>query len=170
MNDRILHTLEFHKIVEQLNNQAETSLGKDLVKQITPSVSLDEVVHLQNETDEAVQVIRLNHAVPLGGVTDIRSYLKRSVIGGVLATNECLDVANTIYGGRQVKGFIDKLEESLPILEELVERITPLRDLERHIKSCIDDHGQVLDSASGKLRGIRSSIRTFESRVREKLD
>ncbi len=170
MNDRILTALEFHKIVEQLNNQAETSLGKDLVKQIRPSVSLKTVIHLQKETDEAVQVIRLNQAVPLGGISDIRTSLKRSVIGGVLTTNECLDVANTIYGGRQVKSFIEKLEEPFPILEELVERITPLRDLEQQIKSCIDDHGHVMDSASGKLRGIRSSIRTFESRVREKLD
>lgn len=170
MNDRILTALEFHKIVEQLNNQAETSLGKDLVKQIRPSVSLKTVIHLQKETDEAVQVIRLNQAVPLGGISDIRTSLKRSVIGGVLTTNECLDVANTIYGGRQVKSFIEKLEEPFPILEELVERITPLRDLEQQIKSCIDDHGHVMDSASGKLRGIRSSIRTFESRIREKLD
>jgi len=170
MNDRILRALEFHKIVEQLNNQAETSFGKVLTKQLKPSVSLDEVIHLQNETDEAAQVIRLNQAVPLGGISDIRQSLKRSVIGGVLGTNECLDVANTIYGGRQVKSFIEKLEEPFPILDDLVERITPLRDLERHIKSCIDDHGHVMDNASGKLRGIRSSIRTFESRVREKLD
>ncbi|GAB3803878.1 endonuclease MutS2 [Virgibacillus kimchii] len=170
MNDRILTTLEFHKIVEQLNNHAETSLGKDLVRQIRPSASLEMVNHLQKETDEAVQLIRLNQVAPLGGISDIRASLKRSLIGGVLTTKECLDVANTIYGGRQVKNFIEKLEESFPILEELVERITPLRDLERHIKSCIDDHGQVMDSASGKLRGIRSSIRTFESRVREKLD
>ncbi|MFA1820621.1 endonuclease MutS2 [Virgibacillus oceani] len=170
MYGRILYTLEFHKIIEQLNNHAETSLGKDLTNKLKPVVSLDEVVHLQNETDEAAQVIRLNQAVPLGGIFDIRPSLKRSVIGGVLTTNECLDVANTVYGGRQVKSFIEKLEETFPILEDLVDRITPLRELERHIKSCIDDHGHVMDSASGKLRSIRSSIRTFESRVREKLD
>jgi DNA mismatch repair protein MutS2 len=170
MHDRILYTLEFHKIIEQLNSQAETTLGKDLTNQLKPAVLLDEVVHMQNETDEAAQVIRLNQTVPLGGIFDIRPSLKRSVIGGVLTANECLDVANTIYGGRQVKSFIEKLEETFPILEGLIERITPLRDLERHIKNCIDDHGHVLDSASGKLRGIRSSIRTFESRVRERLE
>src|SRR5690625_219311 len=170
MNDRILHTLEFNKIIEQLNNQAETSLGKDLTNRLKPSTSLDEVIHLQKETDEADQVIRLNQAVTLGVIFDIRRSLKRSVIGGVLTTNECLDVAHTVYGGRQVKSFIEKLEESFPILEDLVERITPLRELERDIKSCIDDHGHVMDSASGKLREIRSSIRTYESRVRERLD
>ncbi|UJL45007.1 endonuclease MutS2 [Virgibacillus sp. NKC19-16] len=170
MNDRILRTMEFEKIIEQLNNQAATSLGKDLAFGLRPSTDISEVKMLQRETDEAMQIIRLNLSIPLGGVADIRASLKRSVIGGILSTSEALDVATTIYGGRQVKTFIESLEEDLPILKELVMQITPLRDLETHIKSCIDDHGHVMDSASEKLRGIRSSIRTFESRVRDKLD
>ncbi|WP_188453466.1 endonuclease MutS2 [Virgibacillus oceani] len=170
MNDRILRVLEFNKILEQLTNFAATTLGKDLTSRLKPSTDLAEVEILHRETDEAAQILRLNEAIPLGGIFDIRASIKRSVIGGVLSTEECLDVANTIYGGRQVKDFIEKQEEILPILIELVQRITPLRNLETKIKSCIDDHGHVMDSASAKLRSIRSSIRTFESRVRDKLD
>lgn len=170
MNKRILRVLEFNKIVEMLVNQAETSLGKELASGLEPSTDIAEVETAQNETDEAIQVIRLNRNVPLGGIFDIRASLKRSAIGGVLSTGECLDVASTVYGGRQVKEFLDGLDEELPILQGLAERINPLRNLERLIKNCIDDHGQVMDSASMKLRGIRSSIRTHENRVREKLD
>ncbi|WP_067730660.1 endonuclease MutS2 [Oceanobacillus damuensis] len=171
MNERILRVLEFKKIIEQLNSQAATTLGKDLASQLKPSTELNAVVQLQQETDEAAHIVRLNKVIPLGGITDIRGSLKRSAIGGILSTEECLDVANTIYGGRQVKSFIENLEEeNLPILRELIERITPLRELEQHIKSCIDDHGHVMDNASAKLRGIRSSIRTYENRIREKLE
>ncbi|MUK86927.1 endonuclease MutS2 [Ornithinibacillus sp. L9] len=170
MNERILRVLEFNKVIERLTNHAATSLGKDLASKLMPSTNLDDVIEIQKETDEAVQILRLNASVPLGGIFDIRESIKRSVIGGVLSTNECLDVANTIYGGRQVKDFIEKLEEEIPILKGLVEGITPLRELERQIKSCIDDHGHMMDSASDKLRSIRSSIRTYESRVRDKLD
>ncbi|MGY0693135.1 endonuclease MutS2 [Virgibacillus sp. FSP13] len=170
MNERILQVLEFNKILESLTSQAATSLGKDLASLLKPATDLQDVKALQQETDEAGQVERLNLSIPLGGISDIRASVKRSIIGGVLNTGECLDVANTIYGGRQVKEFIAKLEKNLPILEGLVEQITPLRELERQIKSCIDDHGQVMDGASVKLRSIRSSIRTYESRVRDKLD
>ncbi|SET43771.1 DNA mismatch repair protein MutS2 [Oceanobacillus limi] len=170
MNERILRVLEFNKVAEQLTNHAATSLGKDLATKLKPSTDINEVVALQNETDEAVQILRLNVAIPLGGIFDIRGSVKRSVIGGILNSGECLDIANTIYGGRQVKDFIEKLEDDLPILKKQVEGITPLRDLERKIKSCIDDHGYMMDSASEKLRAIRSSIRTYESRVRDKLD
>lgn len=170
MNDRTFRVLEFHKIVDQLRTHAETSMGNELVAKIKPAITIDEVKHKQLETDEAAQIIRLNKVIPLGGIFDIRESLKRAYIGGVLNESECLDIATTIYGGRQVKNFVDKLEEELPLIESLTERITPLKDLEQQIKMCIDEHGHVMDNASQKLRGIRSAIRTFESRVRERLD
>ncbi|WP_164668431.1 endonuclease MutS2 [Virgibacillus doumboii] len=170
MNDRILRVLEFNKIIEQLNSHAATMIGKDLCSSLKPSVNIEEVKSLHDETDEASQILRLNKAIPLGGISDIRPSIKRSVIGGVLNAGECLDVANTLYGGRQVKGFLEKIEEDLPILKEFAQQIVALRELEIHINSCVDDNGQVMDSASDKLRSIRSSIRTYESRVRDKLD
>lgn len=170
MNDRVLRVLDFQKIIEKLDGHAATSIGKELVSNLKPSSEYDKVVELQNETDEAVQIIRLNKSIPLGGITDIRSSIKRSSIGGMLTEVECLDIANTLYGTRQVKSFIENLEEELPILKGLVERLMPLRELERTIKNCIDEHGHMMDSASEKLRSLRSTIRTLERRVREKLE
>jgi len=170
MNERVLRVLEFHKIIEQLTAQSETSLGKELSAKLKPSSDIDEVIQMQKETDEAAQIVRLNKAIPLGGIVDIRPSLKRSLIGGVLSAAECLDVANTIYGSRQVKDFIEELEENFPILRGLTERIISLRELEQFIKMRIDDHGHIMDSASDKLRGIRSSIRSLENKIREKLE
>ncbi|QKY69619.1 endonuclease MutS2 [Lentibacillus sp. CBA3610] len=170
MNERILQTLEFNKVIEQLNNQAETTIGKELASNLKPSADSAKVKEMQAETDEASQILRLNMTIPLGGIADIRASIKRSVIGGVLSAEECLDVANTLYGARQVKNFLEKMEEHLPILKDLAGRIVTLRELETQINSCIDDRGNMMDSASVKLRSIRSSIRTFESNVRDKLD
>ncbi|MGI8316849.1 endonuclease MutS2 [Halobacillus mangrovi] len=171
MNQRILHVLEYKKIIDQLSEQAASSLGKEKVAALKPSTDLEEVRFLQKETDEAAQVLRLKGHVPLGGIFDIKPSLKRTTIGGVLSALECLDIASTIYGGRQLRRFIEDMEEpEMTILRDLVSGIEPLRDLERQIRSCIDDHGAVMDGASDKLRTIRSKIRTNESRVREKMD
>lgn len=171
MNERILHVLEFNKITEQLANQAATSIGKDYCSRLKPETEMENVIELQDETDEASQILRLNASIPLGGIKDIRAGIKRSIIGGVLNTNECLDIATTLYAGRQVKRFMVKMEEEdLPILQSLVQRIEPLRELENHISTCIDDNGNMMDSASVKLKSIRSSVKTLESRVRDKLD
>ncbi|UOQ86236.1 endonuclease MutS2 [Gracilibacillus salinarum] len=171
MNKRILRILEFHKLLEQLSELAASSLGKEKVRKLHPATELDQVVRWQDETDEAYHVIRLKGHVPLGGIVDIKPSVKRAVIGGILSTNECLDVASTIYGGKQLKHFIDHLEDvDIPILQELSEQIVPLNELEREIKSCIDEHGHMMDGASDKLRGLRSKIRTNENKVRDRLD
>ncbi|MDQ0351201.1 DNA mismatch repair protein MutS2 [Alkalibacillus filiformis] len=173
MNDKILHQLEFKKIIENLITQAETSLGKELASSTTPSSSLLEVQKWHEETDEGVQVLRLKGHVPLGGISDIRPHIKRASIGGMLSAVECLEVASTIYGGQQFKKFVYTLEEEeieIPILEEWCEQISNLNNLERSIKNCIDEYGQVMDGASSKLRTIRSQIRSYESRVRDRLE
>lgn len=170
MNERILRVLEFNKIIEKLKQHTATSLGEELVLKLEPSIDIDIVNTKQQETDESAQLIRLNKLIPLGGISDIRPHLKRASLGGILNAKECLDVANTIYGGRQVHDFFDVLEENLPLLQTLSDRITPLRHLEKEINLCIDENGTVLDSASEKLRGLRTSIRTFENRIRERLN
>src|SRR5699024_12394403 len=96
--------------------------------------------------------------------------LKRTLIGSTLSATECLNIGTTIYGGRQTKNFIDDMEEDLPLLKDYVYQISPLYELEKQITSAIDENGYVMDSASVKLRGIRSSIRDLESRVRERLN
>ncbi|MGG1574915.1 endonuclease MutS2 [Fictibacillus sp. NRS-1165] len=173
MQERVLRVLEYTKIIEQLKKHASSSLGKQKVEQLKPSVEYEEIRHWQDSTDEGVKVLRLKGQAPLGGIRDIRASLKRSQIGGLLNTDELLDVATTVYGGRRFKRFTEGMVEDgieLPILEGLVEQIEPLIDLEQEIKACIDDNGHVMDSASPALRTIRGQLRTFEARVREKLE
>ncbi|MFC7061585.1 endonuclease MutS2 [Halobacillus seohaensis] len=171
MNQRILDVLEYNKIIDQLIDQTASSLGKEKALALKPSTQLSEVVRWQNETDEAAQVLRLKGHIPLGGIFDIKPSIKRTMIGGILSSLECLDIASTIYGGKQLKRFIEDMEEpELLILRELIHDVLPLQELERKIKSRIDDHGAVMDGASEKLRTIRSRIRTSESRVRDRLD
>lgn len=97
--------------------------------------------------------------------------MKRSAIGSILAADEVLRIGDTLYGGRQAKSFLEQVEDlEIPILQSAASNIIAIRDLEQHINSCIDDHGHIMDGASSVLRSIRSSIRTYESSVRSKLE
>lgn len=170
MNERIHHVLEFDKIVKRLCAHTETTLGKERAQRIKPYTEIEKVNEKQSETDEIVHILRLNKNIPLGGIFDIRSSLKRSSIGGVLNAEECIQVASTIYGGRQTKNAIESLEIDIPLLKGLAEKIKSLRPLEQHITRCIDDQGDIKDEASSKLKNIRSAIRSYESRIRQKLN
>ncbi|WP_100373705.1 endonuclease MutS2 [Bacillus sp. FJAT-45037] len=172
--ERVLRVLEYNKLKSQLQEHVSSSLGKQLIETLKPSTDLEEVKKHQAETSEGAQVLRLKGHVPLGGISDVRAHAKRAQIGGSLSASELISVASTIYGGRQLKKFIETMVEEegieLPLLYDYATRIEPLTDIEREIKQCIDDNGHVLDSASAALRTIRQQIRSFESTVRSKLE
>ncbi|MCD7032836.1 endonuclease MutS2 [Metabacillus sp. GX 13764] len=173
MQQRVLNVLEFDKVREHLMKHAASSLGREKAAALIPSVSLEEAKRWQDDTDEAAKVIRLKGNAPFGGLTDIRTSLKRSKIGGMLSASELIEIAGTIYAGRQIKHFIEDMIENgieLRNLGERAEQLVPLTDLEKRIKQCIDDNGEILDHASDALRGIRQQKRATEAKVRDKLE
>lgn len=172
MQQRVLKTLEFDKIRSQLVEHTSSSLGREKAVALLPSVDFDEVSRLQEETDEAAKVLRLKGNIPLGGIHDIRPHVKRSQIGGTLSPLELVQVASTVHASRQMKRFVEDLQEvtEVPILLSYTEGIIVLANLEESIRNAIDEGGEVLDGASEALRSLRQQMRTRESRVREKLE
>lgn len=101
-------------------------------------------------------------------------HVKRAEIGSMLHPDEFVEIASTIRASRILKTFLGELVEeedvSLPILQEYGENLNPPTELYRIITSAISENGDVLDSASEKLRSLRTQIRSLEGRVREKLE
>lgn len=174
LDQRVLRVLEYEKMKEQLRSHVSSSLGRQKVDELVPSVDFEEIKTAQLATFEGRTVLRLRGQAPLGGIFDIRASIKRAEIGGMLNASELIEVGSTIYGGRRLKKFIEELIEDaeldLPILSKLVADISPLLELEQSIKRCIGDDGDVLDSASPILRTLRQKIRSLESAVRSKLE
>ena len=59
MLERTLRVLEYNKVKEQLLEHTASSLGRDKVKHLVPSTDFEEIVEMQDTTDEAAKVIRL---------------------------------------------------------------------------------------------------------------
>ncbi|MBY0085857.1 endonuclease MutS2 [Brevibacillus sp. M2.1A] len=172
MEQRVLKTLEYDKIVALLIDKASCTYGKEKASELVPFLRLDEVITAQQGTEQAATVLRLKGSVPLGGIRDIRGPVQRARLNAMLAPMELLDIASTVMAGRRLKTFLlDMCEDhELPLLQQQAERIEGLRELETEIRRCIDENGDILDSASLELRQVRQEIRQLESRIREKLD
>lgn len=173
--DHALRVLEYEKLRQQLAAHAASSLGKERALNMQPDYTYDRVLSNLNVTREATEVVRLRDRLPLGGLTDVRSEVKRAAIGSVLSTSELLAVAAVMYSGRQVKNFFEKLHEDnedlrIPRLDEYAERLTKLIEVEQSIRHAIDDQGTVQDSASDRIRGLRTQLRSFEGSVRSRID
>lgn len=172
MNKKVYETLEYTKIVEQLEKRAASALGKEACRQLLPMRKLAEVQFAQAETEEGAKVIRLKGAPPGLAVQDIRSHLKRSEIGGMLNPTELSEIKHVLQTTKQMIRFFDGMEEAgieLPILYDYKSELYFALELEKEISSAIGDDAEVLDSASQELKHLRYRIRTDEAKIREKL-
>lgn len=172
VNDKALHTLEYDKIVRRVAAACATTLGKEWAQRLRPTGDIREAKRLLQETDEAVRAANVKGSAPMGGITDIRPSLTRAKLGGMLQPSELIEIAQVIFGIRRIKRYVGSVAEEadIPLIEDLCEPLTDCKPLEDDIRRCIDEQGDVLDSASPELAAVRREIRVGEGRAREKLE
>lgn len=171
MNDKVLRTLEYHKIIEQLTSFAGSLLGKELCQNLLPSSDIEEIRTLQMETSLALSRIYQKGSISFSGVTDIRGSLKRLEIGSILSPQELLRILKTLEACSRVKAYsrqeTDNVEpDALDIMFQALQPLTPLAN---EIRRCIPSEEEISDDASPTLKGIRRSMKQMNDRVHAQL-
>ncbi|MDR3562677.1 MAG: endonuclease MutS2 [Negativicutes bacterium] len=170
MDSSVLRTLEFDKIIARLADCTGSVIARELAESLEAVDDFAEVERRLEETGEALDIQASVATVPLGGIRDIRSQVKRAELGSSLEASEFLAVGSTLYAARRIKQFFNELAKPVPRLAEVVEGITVYRNLEISIDNTVNEQGMVRDSASPELANLRREIRTAQHRVKEKLD
>ncbi|MGF7060752.1 endonuclease MutS2 [Brassicibacter mesophilus] len=174
MNEKTLRVLEYSKIIQMLINKTESSLGKQLAENLKPSLNIDKVEYLQNETDEGVSIIIKRGSPPLGGIHDILSEIRRAEIGATLTPGALIRVADTLRAARRIKGFLNQEKEDrdskYPILENMIGSLNAYKTIEDSIFNSIISEEEISDNASSLLKSIRKQIQTKNDSIRSKLN
>ena len=84
MNKKTIKALEYNKILEQLEEKAESELGKEKVRNLKISKDKSQISAWIEETDQALSLLIKRGNPPLFGIKDIKRELKRAEIGGSL--------------------------------------------------------------------------------------
>lgn len=173
MNEKVLKTLEFDKIVEKLKDRASSSLGKELAEKLVPSGDFEEVKQALKETTDAVTCILRKASPPLGGIHDIRSYIQRAEAGGMLNPGELLKIADVLRASRNLKGYVsqDKMElEEDNTVSLLCSSLGTDKSLEERLYQAIENEDELSDYASPALAAIRRDIRRMQDSIKERLN
>ena len=165
-----IKTLEFDKVKNILANKTATSLGRQAVGAMRIESEFAKVKRLQEETAEALRIMDEGKRFPFGGAYNIVSEVKRAELGSTLDPEELLHIQTTAAAIRQMKFFLQDEAEIAPVLSEYANGLGIFTKLEKQITNAIDDHGEIKDSASTKLGGLRTAIQISKNRVKEKLD
>jgi DNA mismatch repair protein MutS2 len=173
MNERTLRVLEFEKIKNKLIEYAQSTLGKEIAKEVEPSTDYEEIVTWQKETHEATSILLQRGNVPLGGIHDLSYHLKRAEIGSFLYPGNLLEVSDTLRGARRLKSFMKEAKEGeskFPVMEGYISSLFTFKGIEDRINECIISDDEISDHASPTLRNIRRSMESKNVAIRNRLN
>ena len=192
MNQKALKTLEYTKIITQLESHAASPLGKSFCRDLVPSSDLEEVRTWQAQTTDAADRVRLKGTVSFSGLRDIGSSLKRLEIGSSLSISELLSISSVLtvtarakaYGRQDIpeNTFTPRFPGQQPpkqtaaeeyvsdSLAPLFQALEPLTPVNNEIKRCILSEDEIADDASPGLSHVRRSLKACADRIHTQLN
>lgn len=172
MNQKVLRTLEYNKIVERLAEYAFGADTKERCLSLLPSTSLSEITNAQQQTKDAMNRSLKKGRLDCSGIKPLSSAIRRVEIGGTMNIEELLGLCKLLETARRVKAYGRKEREDFPSdsLSELFDGLEPLSLLCDEIRRCIISVDEISDDASSNLKSIRRSIRSTGDRIHAQLN
>ena len=93
MNEKVLKTLEYNKIIDLLTEYATSESGRELCRKLKPMTDLEAIEDAQAKTRDALSRIFKKGSLSFSGLHNIGASLKRLEIGGTLGIEELLRIA-----------------------------------------------------------------------------
>ncbi|MEI3438490.1 MAG: endonuclease MutS2 [Blautia sp.] len=171
MNEKALKSLEYYKIIQQLTEKASSSLGKELCRNLLPSVDLVQIQLMQAQTRDALSRLFQKGSISFGSVKDVRGSLKRLEIGSTLGIIELLSICSLLENTSRVKAYSrnERGDHPADSLDEMFEQLSPLTPLSAEIRRCILSEDEISDSASPGLLKVRRSMKIANDRIHTQL-
>lgn len=172
MNQKVLKTLEFTKIIEILAEKADSEPGKIMCRELLPSVIPEEIAQNQAETRDALGRLFKNGGTSFGSNSDLGFAIKSLEIGSTLSTAELIRLASLLDNVSRIKTYGKKEREDLPddCLAVYFDRLTPMTQIANEIHRCILSEEEIADDASPTLKSIRRSLTLTGDKIHSQLN
>lgn len=172
MNQKVLKTLEYNKIIDMLTEKADSEPGKRLCRKLLPSTDLEEIVKNQKLTEDALGRLFKVGSTSFGSNSDLNFSIKSLEIGSTLSIVELMKIASMLDNVSRIKTYGKKDREDAPddSLTEYFEQLTPLTQVANEINHCILAEDEIADDASPKLKSIRRSMLQTNEKVHSQLN
>jgi DNA mismatch repair protein MutS2 len=170
---KVLTKLEFFKVQEALAEFCILPGGKEEALALSPVADLRAIKLWLRETEEAVQLLRLNPLFSLRGAGEIRPALERCERGGILSIMDLLVLKDTMKVWRRTAQSLadmkDDMVEELYALRGIASGFIAQRGLEDEISRAVGEDGELKDDASAELARLRRTKQTLKQRIKETL-
>ena len=168
MDSRSIELLEFPQVRERLAELTQFGPSRRLAEGLAPSSEPLIVARGLDETDQARALLEDRPGVGIGAAHDIGPWVERAARGGRLDPAHFLEIAETLDATSRLATSL--ADERRPLLRDLGRELHPLPAVRSTLARSFDPIGELLDTASPRLGGLRAAVRVAYDRLRRRLD
>ncbi len=168
MDARSLALLEFPLVRARLAELTSFPPSRQLAEQLEPEADPVLVTRALDETDQARALLQERPGVGVGASHDIGPAVERALRGGRLDPAQFLEIADTLDATARLSTAL--ADERRPLLRDLGRELHPLPALRSTLARSFDPVGELLDTASPRLGGLRAAVRIAYDRLRRRLE
>jgi DNA mismatch repair protein MutS2 len=168
LDRRSLAILEYGLVRARLAAATGFAPGRRLADALEPSTEPVIVARGLEETSETRAFIAEHPGAGIGGSKDIAPWIERADRGGRLEPMHFLDIAATLEAGSRLGDALSG--DRRPLLRDLAREIHALPSLRNTLERSFDPTGELLDTASPRLGGLRRAVRIAYERLRSRLE
>lgn len=171
MNQKVLRTLEYNKIIQLLVDKADSEPGKKMCQELVPSVDLEEIRKAQLETKDALSRLFKVGSTSFGSNKDLGYTLRSLEVGSTASAAELLKIARLLDNVNRIKTYGRKDRQDAPddSLDIYFEQLAPLTQVANEITRCILAEDEIADDASPTLKSIRRSMLSTNDKIHSQL-
>ena len=180
MNEKVLHIVEYDKIISRLEEHADSQPGKKLCRELLPMDNLFEIEHAQAQTESALSHLFRKGSISFGNNRDFNYMFGALSVGASLSMPELLQLASFLDNVGRIRNYglskdgdrseIKENKEKGPdVLFDLFDCLYPVPSLSAEIRRCILSEEQVADDASPALRKVRRDMQLTGDKVHQQL-
>ncbi len=168
MDARSIALLEFPQVRERLAAATSFSPSRRIAEGLEPSSDPVVVGRGLDETDQARALLSERSGVGVGSAHDIGPAIDRAARGGRLDPTQFLELADTLDAASRLQTSLT--DDRRPLLHDLARELHPLPAVRSTLARSFDPVGEILDTASPRLGGLRAAVRVAYDRLRRRLD
>jgi DNA mismatch repair protein MutS2 len=168
MDARSIALLEFPLILGRLADKTSFPPSRRLAEALGPSSDPVIVARGLDETDQTRSLLSERPGVGVGAARDIGPAVERAARGGRLDATQFLELADTLDAASRLQTAL--VDDRRPLLHGLARTLHPLPAIRSTLARSFDPTGELLDTASPRLGGLRAAVRVAYDRLRRRLD
>ncbi len=166
MNKHSVEILEFNKVLSTIRGKCLTPYGAEKVDALKPLFVKKEICLKQQALSEMKDIINFGTPFPLYRTDECRAFINKTTVENhFIEPKQILIILQLVAISNELYKYNKDDRENFPIIANYLSELRAFPELKKEIETAIDPDGAIKDSASKKLRSIRSELSESKRKI-----